>query len=147
MDQPDERWGGRRIAALCAIAGGLFLSACAGENLFSLTAGSGATGPTVGITTPGEGFTIAVGDSILVLADVTAPDGATSATYSATFTDTGDAAYTTETETLGNVPAANLNNYLKAADGQVAGLAYVVVEITDALGAMGKDSVKVTITN
>jgi len=147
MDQPDEVWGRRRIAAVCALAGGLFLSACAGENLFSLTAGTGATGPTVGMTAPGEGFTIAVGDSILVLATVTAPDGATSVAYSATFTDSGEAAYTAETETLGNVPAANLNNYLKAAPGQVAGLAYVVVEVTDALGAMGKDSVKVTITN
>jgi hypothetical protein len=145
MDQPDA-WGRRAITAIWVLVGSLVLSACAGENLFSLSAGVGTTGPAVGITAPGEGFTIALGDSVLVLADVTAPDRATLATYRGTHPDTGDDAYIGQTATLGSVPAANLRTYLKAADTQVVGAAYVVVEVTDALGQTGIDSVRVTIT-
>jgi hypothetical protein len=140
-----NNWSGRRVAALGLLAGALALSACSGENLFSLTAGSSATGPTVGIVAPGEGFTIAVGDSVQVLADVTAPDAATGVVYRSQYADTGEAAYVPETEVLGSVPAANLNNHLQAAPGQVAGQVYIVVEVTDALGQTGIDSVKVTI--
>jgi hypothetical protein len=146
MDEPDAR-GGRAVAAICFLAGTLVLSACAGENLFSLTAGAGAAGATVDITAPGEGFTVALGDSVLVLTDVTAPDRATLVTYRGTHPDTGDDAYIGQTETLGNVPAATLQTYLKAADTQVSGSAYVVVEVTDALGQTGIDSVKVSIAN
>ena len=38
-----------------------------------------------------------------------------------------------------------LNNQLLAVDAQVAGSAYIVVQVTDQAGGIGKDSVKVTI--
>lgn len=135
----------RPRAALCALASILLLSACSGENLFSLAAGVGELGPTVQITTPSEGFTISLGDSIQVSAEVTAPDGAASAAYRGAYANSGTAAYTAETETLGDLTFVRLDNRLLAADGQVAGSVYIVVEVTDVLGAIGKDSVKVTI--
>ena len=62
----------KRIRSRVAlVAGALALSACAGENLFSLAAAVGSQGPTVDITVPPTNFTIAVGDSILVQATVT----------------------------------------------------------------------------
>lgn len=135
----------RPRAALCVLASTLGLSACSGENLFSLAAGVGELGPTVLITAPSEGFTISVGDSILILAEVNAPDGASSAAYGGVYVTSGDAAYTAETETLGDLAFVRLNNRLLAADGQVAGAVFIVVEVTDVLGAIGKDSVRVTI--
>lgn len=126
------------------VAGALALSACAGENLFSLAAAVGSQGPTVDITVPTTNFTIAVGDSILVQATVNATNGATSASYNGWYEDES-AAYTGETETLNGVPSATLNNYLRAAPGQTAGSAYIVVEVTDGIGGTGIDSVKVTI--
>jgi len=135
----------RRRAAVGILTMTLLLSACAGENLFSLAAVAGALGPEVLITVPGEGFTIAVGDSIQVSAEVTAPDGATSATYSGEYETSRTAAYAPEAETLGGVGFIRLNNRLLAADGQVTGTVVIVVEVTDQAGAVGKDSVKVTI--
>ena len=132
------------LTLILAFGGGLFLSGCAGENLFSVTAGVSELGPQVLITAPGEGFTISVGDSILVLADVTAAEGAVTAEYSGDYTS-GEAAYTAQTASLGGVTFVRLTKYLRAVDAQVAGAVYIVVEVTDQSGGVGKDSVKVTI--
>ena len=133
-----------RNAAL-TLGAALFFSGCAGENLFSVAAAVSELGPEVLITAPGEGFTVSVGDSILVLAEVTASGGAVTAEYRGTYSGTDDPAYTAETESLGGVSFVRLNNQLKAADAQVAGSAYIVVQVTDQAGAVSKDSVKVTI--
>ena len=133
------------MAAVGLLAGTLTLWACSGENLFSLTSGASGSEPVVALLVPGAGFTLAVNDSIQVLADVTAPNGATGVVYRSRYADTGEIAYVAETEILGSVPAASLNNYLKAVPGQVAGPVYVVVEVTDALGQTGIDSVNVTV--
>lgn len=135
----------RRRVALSVVASGLLFSACAGENLFSLVATAGALGPTVLITAPGEGFTISVGDSIQILAEVTAPDGATSAAYRGDYAASGDSAYTAESEPLNGIAFVRLDNSLRAVDGQAAGSVYIVVEVTDQMGEVGKDSVKITI--
>jgi hypothetical protein len=134
-----------RRVALSVVASGLLFSACSGENLFSLAASAGALGPTVLITAPGEGFTISVGDSIQILADVTAPEGATSAAYRGNYTTSGDSAYTAESEPLNGLASVRLDNRLRAVEGQAAGSVYIVVEVTDRMGEIGQDSVKITI--
>lgn len=133
------------MVAVGLLAGALTLGACSGENLFSLTAGASASGPVVDLLAPGAAFSLAVGDSIQILADVTAPNGATVVVYRSNYAATDVTAYVAETESLGSVPAASLNNYLKPLPSQVAGQVYVVVEVTDALGQTGIDSVKVTV--
>lgn len=128
-----------------ALGTALLFSGCDGENLFSVAAAVSELGPEVLITAPGEGFTISVGDSILVLADVTASEGAVAAEYTGNYSGTEDPAYTSETESLGGATFVRLNNRLRAIDGQVAGTVYIVVQVTDQAGGIGKDSVKVTI--
>lgn len=138
--------GHRRILAATLLSVAL-LSGCAGENLFSLAASVGEVGPTVLITTPGEAFTITVGDSIQIVADINASGGAATAKYSGTYSDSDEAAYTGEEETLGGLTITTVNNFLKAVDPQAEGSVYIVVEVTDIGGATGVDSVKVTIAN
>lgn len=123
------------------------LSGCAGENLFSLAASVSDVGPQVLITTPGESFTIAIGDSVRIVADINASGGAASATYSGTYSDSDEAAYTGEQETLGGLTITTVNNFLKAVAGQTEGSVYIIVEVTDLAGATGADSVKITIAN
>ena len=131
---------------LIMLVGGLVLAGCSGENLFSLSASVGELGPDVAMTSPGEGSTIAPGDSISVAADVTSSSGVSSVAYRGTYVS-GTAAYVAETETLAGETTVTLSNFLLAADGQVAGQVYIVVEATDQVGGVGKDSVKVTIVN
>ncbi|MEM7417457.1 MAG: hypothetical protein AAF389_18340 [Gemmatimonadota bacterium] len=133
----------QRGAAL--VAGALFLAACAGENLFSVTAAVGGTGPSVDITTPTANFSLAVGDSILIQATITATAGGSTVDYNGWYVDDGSAAYTGESDNLNSLPSVNVSNYLLPVTGQVAGDAYIVVTVTDNVGATGVDSVKVTI--
>lgn len=133
----------RRSVAL--VAGALFLAACAGENLFSVTAAVGGTGPTIDITAPTANFALSVGDSILIQASVTAPAGGSTVDYNGWYVDDGSAAYTGESDNLNSLPSVTLSNYLLPVTGQVAGDAYIVVTVTDNVGATGVDSVKVTI--
>lgn len=135
-----------RIKRSILVVGAATLAACAGENLFSLPGTTGGTSPDVEITAPAEGLTIALGDSILITATVNAPVGGADILYRGTYPD-GTAAYAQETGNMNGVQAATLTNYLQAAAGQVAGSPYVVVEVTGVDGEVGKDSVKVTITN
>lgn len=134
-----------RVKQSMVVVGAATLVACAGENLFSLP-GTAGRGPDVEITAPAEGLTIAVGDSILITATVNAPVGGADILYRGTYPD-GTAAYAQETGNMNGVQAATLTNYLQAAAGQVEGSPYIVVEVTGVDGAVGMDSVKVTITN
>jgi len=132
---------------LILLAGVGLLSACAGENLFTgLGTSVEMTAPAVDITTPTEGFNAALGDSLLVEANVNAPNGATSVTYSATYETDGEAAYTSLTETLDGSISVRLSESLAAVGGQVTGAALVVVEVTDQTGEKGADTVTVVIS-
>ena len=141
MNESTKRFQ-RRLALL---AGAVILSACSGENLFSLAAAVGGTGPQVDITAPTPNFNLAVGDSILINATVAAAAGGATAQYNGWYTDDGTAAFTGETEQLNGVPSVNLTNYLRPVVGQVAGDAVIVLTVTDNAGGTTTDSVKVTI--
>lgn len=133
----------RLRAAITALASITVLAACAGENIFSLTAGSGSVGPTVNVTAPAENLALALGDSVLVRADVNAPGGAASLEITSTYTG-GAAAFTSYTNpALGSVTTLTVNRWLQPAAGQVVGSAYIVVQVTNLTGAVGRDSVKV----
>ena len=135
------------MQAFGLVASAAILSACAGENRFSLAASVSELGPEVSITAPLEGATLAPGDSVQIDADLNAPSGVASVAYSGTYTPSGEDAYTAETEPLGGGTTANVSNYLTAVDGQVEGSVYLVVEVTDAIGETARDSVKVTIVS
>ena len=49
-------------------------------------------------------------------------------------------------DALGGTPALTVNEWIQAAETQVAGSVYIVVEVSDVTGAFGKDSVKVDIS-
>jgi hypothetical protein len=139
---------GRRLAAGLLLLAVLPLGACRGENLFSLTGTVAGTEPRVLITAPGAGGTIATGDSILILAEITAQEGLTTIDYRGEYADSiGGDAYVSERESGGGSTFVRVNNRLVAVVDQVPGEVYIVVEATDLAGAQGKDSVKVTILN
>lgn len=147
----NQRRSGRRRARVLASLGALSLAvalgACRGENLFSLTASVGEPGPQVNITQPGEAFTIAPGDSILVLADINATDGVVTIDYRGDYVESGEPAYVAETEEGGGSTFVRTNNRLRAVDAPVEGEVFIVVEATDQAGNMGKDSVRIAIVN
>lgn len=134
-------------AALAVLASVAILSACAGENLFTFPVTGTEPGPGVEITAPTEGQEALVGDSILVMASVSAPTGAASVVYSGVYEIDGSSAYTGETASLNGLVNVSLTNHLRASPGQVAGTAVVVVSVTDQAGETSADSVTVTIVN
>ena len=137
----------RLRAGLAVLASVGILSACAGENLFSLAASVGEPGTDVEITTPSPGLTKSVGDSLLVEASVNAPNGAASVVYSGIYEVEQDAAYVEEQRNLNGLTSLSLSNHLQAVPAQRAGTAFVVVTVTDQTGAASADTVTVNITN
>jgi hypothetical protein len=138
----------RRLHAAGVLLAVVALGACRGENLFSLTGSVSGTEPSVEITAPTGGSTAAVGDSVLVTANVEAQEGIVTIDFRATYVDSlGGAAYNAETASGGNAVSVNVSNRLTAVAGQRAGEAYIVVQATDVAGQQGVDSVKVTISN
>jgi hypothetical protein len=129
------------------IVGVIALGGCRGENLFSLAASVAQPGPTVNMTQPGPGFTVAVGDSLRVQAEVTAGAGLTAITYRATYATSDSDAFGPESQAYAGEPFARVDNWLQPGASQVAGDLYVVVQATDRTGAVGVDSVKVQIVN
>ena len=137
---------GRHLYVLGALVGAVALGACRGENLFTLTGTVSASVPTVEITAPTNASTVILGDSVLILAGVEAPEGVVTIDFRATYVDSiGGPAYTPETQGGGNAIAVSVTNRLRPVLGQRAGEAYIVVQATDAAGQQGIDSVKVTI--
>lgn len=127
------------------MASGVVLAACSGENLFTLQALDVETGPEVDIVQPASGIEKVVGDSILVEAQVSAPSGASTISYTGVYSADRTTAYTAETEEGNGLNALPLSNYLRAAPGQEAGTAIVVVSVTDLAGETGADTVTVNI--
>ena len=75
-----------------------------------------------------------------------AADRADSVVYIGAYTPGGRNAFAAKTETLNGQISVELTAYLVAVGGrQTAGSAYIVVEMTEVLDMIGKDSVKVTI--
>lgn len=134
--------GARPLAALVAA---LAVGACAGENLFS-AAGTGGTGPEVEITAPTEGAEVNTGESVSVTAAALAQNGASSVQYRGIYSSDQSTAYTSQTSQLNGLVSLSLSTSLVAAPGQEDGEALIIVTVTDQIGEVGADTVKVTIT-
>ena len=120
--------------------------ACRGENLFSLTATVAPSVPEVLITAPGAGFTVAAGDSVLVLAEITGQEGIVSIALGGEYADSlGGLAYIPSVVSGAGATFVRVNEYLEAAAAQQLGEVYITVAATDATGAVGRDSVKIAI--
>jgi hypothetical protein len=131
---------------VCVLGLATLAVACAGENLFTATVGGAGSTPDLTITAPGASATTPLGDSIKVITQVTAADRADFVVYSGAYTPGGRNAFAAKTETLNGQISVELTAYLVAVGGRhTAGSAYIVVEMTEVLDMIGKDSVKVTI--
>ena len=136
----------RSGALLGVLVGAVALGACRGENLFTVTGVVSGTEPRVVLTAPGPGFSTFPGDSVLILAEVTAQEGVALIDYSGEYTDSiGGPAYVPETERGTGATFVSVTNYLAAIVGQEPGNAYIRVRVTDQAGQIGADSVKILI--
>ena len=133
-----------RLAAaawLVALVGG----ACTGENLFTgLATSTQLLGPSVDITAPQAGLSIAAGDSVQVTATISAPDGAREVNFTGLF-DAGGVAFVGEILALSNPTDTTVTNFLNQVEPPGTGNVSIIVEATDALGARGADTVSVSI--
>ena len=141
-----ERSVRRSALAVTLLLSAVAFGACRGENLFSLTGVVAGTEPQIVLTAPGPGFSTFPGDSVLVLAEVTAQEGINTIAYKGEYADSiGGPAYNPETESGGGATFLRVNNYLNAVDGQAPGDVYVVIAVTDQAGQITRDSVKILI--
>ena len=144
---PRPSGGGRslRLRLVVALLAAGSLPACTGDNLFTgLVLGGGLFGPEVQITAPQQNFTMAVGDSVQVTANLSSPEGITSVTFSGLFSG-GSTAF--NQIVIGALPApqdTTISRYMRQS-GAVTGIVRVIVEATDALGERGADTVTVSI--
>jgi hypothetical protein len=140
------RWGrsiGLRLQAVLLVAGAL--PACTGDNLFTgLTSLGGLLGPEVEITAPQNNFSMAVGATVTVTADMTSTQGLTEARFFGVYTG-GQPAFTlTSFLALGGVPDTTLS-VIMTHQGTTSGNVRMIVEATDALGEKGADTVNIII--
>jgi hypothetical protein len=136
------RSGGLRLATVALVA--VTLPACTGENLFTgLGATTGILGPEVEITAPQPNVALAVGDSVQVTANLSAPDGVSSVKYTGLFSG-GGTAFTEIQFTLPNPQDTTVSRFMRQA-GTTTGNVRLIVEATDLLGAKGADTVVVII--
>lgn len=138
----------RRMPRRFALILGLVATAaCTGENLFSLATSASALGPTVDITAPSEGFTIALGDSLLITVSAEAASGVQTLDYRGVH-PSGLNAYGPLTVTpVSGQTSVNITEFLQPSTDQTTGTAWITVTVTDAVGVTGMDSVNVTISN
>jgi hypothetical protein len=132
------------MRAVAFMSAALLLTGCAGENLFSSAGSVGGSEPTVEITAPQEAFSLALGASVQILAQVNAPNGLVSADYSGVYED-GSAAFVAETETFGRPSFANLDNTIGPVIDQTAGEVRLIVRVVDGQGEAKADTVQVTV--
>ena len=134
----------RRVRLAGAMLAAAVLPACTGDNLFTgLGASVGLLGPEVEITAPAANFTMAVGDSVQVTANVSSPDGVSSVTYKGLFSG-GAVAFTQISFTLPNPQDSTVSRFMRQA-GATTGNVQIIVEATDLLGGVGADTVAVII--
>ncbi len=134
-----------RMLGLTVVLTPVLLSACAGENLFSVSAAVGGAGTQLEITAPADGSTVTEGASVQVIADATAPAGVASAKFSGVFKESGEAAFLSETETFQSPTVLHLDNTLQAVDGAGTGGVYIILLLTDGLGVTKADTVSITV--
>jgi hypothetical protein len=128
------------VTSFVALAG---LAACTGENLFTGPAlGGSLLGPTVDISAPAAGATVAATDSVQVTANVASDNGITQVTFSGLFS-TGTAAYISQVVSL-SATDTTISRFLKRA-GTTTGAAKIIVQATDLLGGVAADTVSITI--
>lgn len=140
MTESSKRFRSR----IALLVGAVLLSACAGENLFTLTGVSGS-GPQIEITQPAAGATRSLGDSVLVQANISSTVGIGTVTINGRYAGGGTAAYGPFTGSYPGLVTTSPSTYLSALAGQVVGDVYIVVEATDQGGTTAADSVKITI--
>jgi len=141
----ERRRSGRRGPLLWAVAGALFVAACTGDNLFTGPGfANNLLGPSVEITAPQEGLTLAVGDSVEVKANLSSTNGVTVVNYTGHFAN-GAVAFIGESASLPGPQDTTVANYLRQADGGGTGTVSIVVEAGDATGDRGADTVHVII--
>ncbi|MGI9181999.1 MAG: hypothetical protein ACR2H9_16040, partial [Longimicrobiaceae bacterium] len=153
-------------AALLVFLAALGFAACGGDSAFPTLSGGGAPGtggaqdriaPTVEIQAPGEGFSVAVGDSVLVQVRVRDNQAVTSLTLSG-FALRGVAALGTEQQiprfatksvefdTLAAVRDTVITRYLLAtADTTRENAVFLIAVATDAGGNSASDTVRISI--
>lgn len=124
----------------------LVISGCDGANLFQAQVGSSEAGPVPTITSPSDGQTVGLNSSLGVSFDVDAPAGAASFTVVGRYSGQETDAFQSVSDALDPNTTSGFATMSPAA-GQVAGEVYVVVEIADADGETGRDSVRVTVSN
>lgn len=140
------RSNGRLALGLAVLASTVVSGACRGENLFSLAGTVAGSEPQILLTAPAPDFTTAIGDSVLVLAEITAQEGLTTVDFRGEYVEDGGDAYLPESQPASGATVFSVNNYLNAVDGQEPGDAYIVIEASDAAGQVARDSVKITIS-
>jgi hypothetical protein len=134
----------RPARALAVVAAMTVSAACTGENLFTHPGTGGTGAPSVMITAPTPGYSIAVGDSILVMAEVNAPAGGGAVIYRGTYGN-GVHAYLEEPANMNGINIATLATYLVPVGTQVGGTAWIAVEVEDVGGVAAVDSVEISI--
>jgi hypothetical protein len=132
------------VRAVALIGAALLLAGCAGENLFFAPGAVGGSEPTVEITAPQEAFSLALGASVQIVAQVSAPNGLVSADYSGVYED-GSAAFVAETETFGRPSFANLDNTIAPVIDQTTGAVRLIVRVVDGQGEAKADTVQITV--
>ena len=109
--------GFARLLGVTLLVTPVFLTGCAGENLFGLAAAlGGGAGIEIEITSPEEGAEVEEGLPVQVSGNATAAAGVGSAKFSGVFKESGAAAFVSETETFQNPTVLQLDNTLVAAD-------------------------------
>jgi hypothetical protein len=140
------RTGRRRLCLAGALIVAGSLPACTGDNIFTSSfVTGGVLGPQVEITAPQANFTLALGDSVEVTANVSSPEGITTVKFSGTFAG-GQLAFTEIV--VGSLPSpqdTTMTRMMRQA-GTGTGNVRVIVEATDALGEIGADTVNVVIS-
>ncbi|MSR20871.1 MAG: hypothetical protein EXR91_07820 [Gemmatimonadetes bacterium] len=142
--RPARPGRGRRLRLAGAVLVEASLPACTGDNLFTgLGALSGLLGPEVEITAPQANLTLAVGGSVQVTANVSAPDGVTNVSFKGVFT--GRSVAFTEIPFTLPVPQDTTVTRTLVPAGASTGTVRVIVTASDALGETGADTVTVSI--
>lgn len=134
----------RRIALVVAL---FATAACTGENLFSLATSASALGPSIDITAPTSGFSIALGDSLFVKVTAEAASGVQTFQYRGVHPSGLNAYGPLDVTPISGQTSIEAEEFLQPSPDQTTGIAWISVTVTDAVGVTSTDSVSVTITN
>ena len=143
------RLQGRRAgvrSALTAFAALGLAVACTGDNLFTgpaLGTGSGE-GPSVQISTPANGSSLPVGDSVLVTASAQSDLGMVEIVFGGEYTPAGTQAFAPKIRSLAGTFDTTVAVFLLPV-GTTPGDVLIVVQAEDVTGGTGADTVTITL--